>query len=131
MIIAMIPNLIPILILAGLMGFFSIPLRLSTSIIFAIAFGIAVDDTIHFLSRYRLEVGRRKKCIYSLMHTYLSTGKAMVITTMILSAGFLIFLFSSFQATFYTGLLISIALFMALIVDLTLLPILLMIIQKK
>jgi len=130
-IISIIPNVLPIIFLAGIMGIFGIPLRLSTSIIFAIAFGIAVDDTIHFLSRFKLELNRNPNYVPALMHTYLSTGKAMIITTLILSAGFSIFIFSSFQATFYTGLLISITLLLALVIDLTLLPILLILFAKK
>ena len=128
--IAMIPNLIPILFLAAFMGITGIPLRLSTSIIFAIAFGIAVDDTIHFLSKFKLELNRGVTSLTALVHTFRNTGKAIIITTIILAAGFTIFTFSSFQATFYTGLLISITLLVAVITDLTLLPILLLILRK-
>lgn len=129
--ITLIPNILPLLFLAALMAIFEIPLRLSTSIIFAIAFGIAVDDTIHFLTRFHLESKRSSSQIRALLQTFVSTGKAMIITTFILSSGFIIFTFSSFDATFYTGLLISITLVVALIVDLTLLPVLLLLLMKK
>ena len=129
--IALIPNVLPLIFLAAIMVLFEIPLRLSTSIIFAIAFGIAVDDTIHFLARFNMERKGDVKLLPALKNTFLSTGKAMVITSVILSSGFMLFIFSSFDATFYTGLLISLTLGMALIVDLTLLPVLLLGLKKK
>ncbi|UII25295.1 MMPL family transporter [Fulvivirga maritima] len=120
--ITLIPNIVPLFIVAGLMGFFGITLKLSTSIIFTIAFGIAVDDTIHFTSKLKMELSKGKPILYALKRTYLSTGKAIIITSIILSAGFLILILSSFGGTFYTGLLISLTLVLALIIDLTLLP---------
>ena len=130
-VIALIPNILPIAMVAAIMGFTGIPLRLSTSIIFAVAFGIAVDNAIHFLSKYKIELNRGQQPVQALMNTTLTTGKAMIITTMILFSGFIIFTLSSFQATFYTGLLISITLVLALITSLTLLPALLIIWHKK
>ncbi|UII19243.1 efflux RND transporter permease subunit [Fulvivirga ligni] len=87
-IITLVPNIIPLLIVAGLMGIFAITLKLSTSIIFTIAFGIAVDDTIHFTSKFRMELSKGKSILYALKRTYLSTGKAIVVTSIILSGGF-------------------------------------------
>ena len=112
------------------MGIFGITLKLSTSIVFSIAFGIAVDDTIHFISKLRIELNKGKSLLYALKRTYLSTGKAIVVTSIILSGGFLILIFSSFGGTFYTGLLVSLTLIFALIIDLTLLPILVMLFYK-
>ena len=129
--ITLIPNIIPLLMLAGIMGFFDITLQLSTSIIFTIAFGIAVDDTIHFISKFRLEVEKGKTLLYALKTTYLSTGKAITITTAILSGGFLTLVLSDFGGTFYTGLLVSLTLLFALIIDLTLLPVLILLYYKK
>lgn len=129
--ITLIPNIIPLLIVAGIMGFFGITLKLSTSIIFTIAFGIAVDDTIHFISKLKLELLKGKSLMYALKRTYLSTGKAIIVTSIILSSGFLILILSSFGGTFYTGLLISLTLALALIVDLTLLPVLILLFYKK
>lgn len=120
--ITLIPNIIPLMMVAGIMGFFGITLKLSTSIIFTIAFGIAVDDTIHFTSKLKLELDKGKSLLYALKRTYLSTGKAIIVTSIILSGGFLILILSSFGGTFYTGLLISLTLIFALIIDLTLLP---------
>ncbi len=129
--ITLIPNIIPLLMLAGIMGFFDITLQLTTSIIFTIAFGIAVDDTIHFISKFRLEIQKGKALLYALKTTYLSTGKAITITTAILSGGFLTLVLSDFGGTFYTGLLVSLTLLFALIIDLTLLPVLILLYYKK
>ncbi len=122
--ITLIPNVIPLVTVAGLMGIFGITLKLSTSIIFTIAFGIAVDDTIHFTSKLKLELDKGKSLLYALKRTYLSTGKAIVVTSIILSGGFLTLILSSFGGTFYTGLLISLTLVFAVVIDLSLLPVL-------
>ncbi|MEQ8926676.1 MAG: MMPL family transporter [Fulvivirga sp.] len=120
--ITLIPNVIPLMMVAAIMGFFGITLKLSTSIVFTIAFGIAVDDTIHFTSKLKLELLKNKSLIYALKRTYLSTGKAIIVTSLILSGGFLILILSSFGGTFYTGLLISLTLIFAMVIDLTVLP---------
>ncbi len=125
--ITLIPNVIPLLMVAAIMGFFGISLKLSTSIVFTIAFGIAVDDTLHFISKFKIELNKGKSQLYALKRTYLSTGKAIIVTSAVLSGGFLILLLSSFGGTFYTGLLISLTLAFALIIDLTLLPALILI----
>ncbi len=129
--ITLIPNVIPLMMVAGIMGFFDITLKLSTSIVFTIAFGIAVDDTIHFTSKLKLELNKGKSLLYALKRTYLSTGKAIIVTSIILSGGFLILILSSFGGTFYTGLLISLTLIFALIIDLTLLPALVILFFNK
>lgn len=120
--ITLIPNVIPLLIVAAVMGVTGITLKLSTSIVFTIAFGIAVDDTIHFISKLKIELQKGSSLLYALKRTYLSTGKAIIVTSIILSGGFLTLLLSSFGGTFYTGLLISMTLILALVIDLTLLP---------
>ncbi len=131
MILALIPNLIPLLVIGGIMGACGIPLKASTSIIFSIAFGIAVDDSIHFLSRFKMELAIHKSHIYALKRTYLSTGKAMIVTSLILISGFATLLLSSFESTFYTGLLIGLTLLIAIIADLLLLPALLILFYKR
>lgn len=120
--IALIPNILPLLIIGGLMGFTGIDLKVSSSIIFTIAFGIAVDDTIHFLSRFRIELDKGKSKLYALKRSYLSTGKAIFLTTLVLCMGFAGMISSSFQSVFVIGLLTTITLFTALIFDLFLLP---------
>ena len=128
--IAIIPNMLPLLLLAAVLGYCGIDLKVSTAIIFTIAFGIAVDDTIHFMSKFKLELNKGKPAIYALKRTYLSTGRAIVLTSLIICSGFLLLLFSDFLGTFYIGLLISLTLVFALLADLFLLPVLLMLFFK-
>ncbi|MFZ9386363.1 MAG: efflux RND transporter permease subunit [Chitinophagaceae bacterium] len=122
--VILIPNLMPLLFMAGLMGLMGIHLKADTSVIFAIALGLAVDDSIHFLSRLRLELSRGKSLVYAVKRTYLSTGKAIIITTLVLLSGFLPLLSSSFGGTFYIGLLMSLCLFSAMLMELTVTPLL-------
>lgn len=124
-IISLIPNIIPLMIGGALLGYAGIELDATTSIIFAIAFGIVVDDTIHFLSKYRLELQKGNSVRHSIRNTYLESGKAICITTVILFFGFALLITSSYPPTFYIGFLISVTLFTALISDFLLLPVLL------
>ncbi|MDG1428744.1 MAG: MMPL family transporter [Crocinitomicaceae bacterium] len=130
LIISIIPNVFPLLVIAGLMGYFGIELKTSTAIIFTIAFGIAVDDTIHFLGKFKYELMQGKSHLYALKRSYMTTGKAMILTTLILCAGFLLLICSSFLGTYYMGVMLCITLFVALIADLTLLPVLLLLFYK-
>ena len=123
-IISLIPNMLPLVVVGGLMAWTGIDLKVSTAIIFTIIFGIAVDDTIHFMSKLRLELSKGRSLVYAVKRTYLSTGKAILVTSIILCGGFLTLIFSSFLGTFYIGFLISSALCVAVLADLTLLPIL-------
>lgn len=125
-IISLIPNLIPLLVIGAIMGFFGINLKITTAIVFTISFGIAVDDTIHFLSKFKLELNKGKSVPYALKRTIIGTGKAIILTSGILCSGFLLLLFSDFLGTFYMGLMISITLLFAVLADLFLLPILIL-----
>ncbi len=129
--LTIIPNLIPLVIVGGIMGFAGIPLKVSTSIIFNIAFGIAVDDTIHFLARVRTLLREGLSPLYAVKRTFLTTGKAMVVTTLILSGGFLTLILSDFMGTFYIGLLISLTLFIALIAELLVSPLVIIFFYKR
>lgn len=124
--ISLIPNIIPLLLVAALLGITGIGLKISTAIIFTIAFGIAVDDTIHFMTKLKIELNKGKSLLYALKRTFISTGKAIIITSCILSGGFLTLIFSTFNGTFYTGLLVSLTLVFAVLADLLLIPILLL-----
>lgn len=124
-ILTLIPNMLPVLMIAGIMGWTGIPLKVSTSIIFTIAFGIAVDDTIHFMSKLKLELLKGRSMIYAIKRTFLSTGKAIVVTSIILCGGFITLIGSGFLGTYYIGLLISMMLLFAVLADLLLLPALL------
>ena len=123
-IIALIPNMLPLMMIGAVMGFTGIDLKVSTSIIFTIAFGIAVDDTIHFVSRLRLELAKGRSRQYALKRSFIGTGKAIIITSLILVGGFLTLVLSTFKGTFYTGALLSLTLLFAVLVDLFLLPVL-------
>lgn len=123
-IISLVPNVFPLLFGAALMGFLGIALDAPTAIIFAIAFGIAVDDTIHFLSKYKLERLKNKNMEDALEATFTETGKAIIITSIILFFGFLILLFSKTPGIVFVGILVSGTLFSAVIADLLLIPLL-------
>ncbi len=124
-------NLLPLLFIAGVLGWMNIPLSLSNTIIFAVSFGIAVDDTVHFLSKYNQEVKKGCSSADAVANTLQSTGKAIIFTSLILVAGFSLFVFSSFQTTFSIGLLISLTLVFAVVIDLYLLPSLLLFKSKS
>lgn len=129
--ISLIPNVIPLVLIAGILGVSGSELKVSISIIFTIAFGICVDDTIHFMSKLKLERMKGKSMLYALKRTYLSTGRAIIITSLILCSGFLMLIFSEFLGTFYVGYLISITLFVAVIADLFLLPALIVLTESR
>lgn len=126
MLISVLPNIIPLAMIAGLMGWANIEMKVTISIIFSIAFGIAVDDTLHLLSRLKVELNKGFKLHKALMITYLSTGKAMILTAMVIAAGFSTLMLSNFKSTFYVGLLITLTLVFALIAELVLMPVLIM-----
>jgi hypothetical protein len=119
---ALIPNLLPLLAVSAIMSATGIDLKMSTSIIFTIAFGIAVDDTIHLLSRFRLELAKGFSRKEAMNNSFVHTGKALILTSIILFGGFISLCFSSFQSTFFVGLFVTLTLIFALLFDLTLLP---------
>ncbi len=123
-VIALIPNVIPLVFIAGIMAIAGIDIKVSTAIIFTIAFGIAVDDTIHLLGKLRIELAKGKSLHYAMKRSYLSTGKALITTSLMLFAGFISLLFSDLASVYYMGLLVTLTLLMALITDLVLLPLL-------
>ncbi len=118
----LLPNLIPLVIIAGLMGYMGIELKAATSLVFSIAFGIATDDTIHFISRLKIELGYGKSLMYAFKRTYFETGKPIILTTFILLGGFLSLMTSNFQSTYYFGFFLA---------DIFLLPVLLFLIYGK
>lgn len=122
LLISLVPNVFPLLMAGALLGFLNIELEAGISIVFAAIFGIAVDDTIHFLSKYKLAINKGKSTEQALQITFAESGKAIVLTTVILFCGFLIMLFSQNPASFTVGLLISVTLFGAMISDLLLIP---------
>ncbi|MDR2834837.1 MAG: MMPL family transporter [Bacteroidales bacterium] len=130
--ISILPNLIPMIVTAGIMGFFHIPIKPSTILVFGIIFGISVDDTIHYLSRFRQELKIQNwnlaNSVRSALH---ETGQSMIYTSIILICGFMIFAFSSFGGTIALGVLATCAMFIAMFSNIVLLPSLLLTFQKK
>lgn len=130
--VSLIPNLLPLIITAGLMGFLNVPLKPSTILIFSIAFGISVDDTIHFLAKYRQELvanhWRIKKSVYAALK---ETGISMFYTSIVLFFGFSVFAISSFGGTVALGVLVSITLLFAMLANLLLLPSLLLSLERS
>ena len=126
-IISLVPNIIPLLITAGIMGFVGITLKPSTALIFSIVFGISVDDSIHFLAKYRQELFANRFFVpLAVSKSLRETGASMMYTSIILFAGFVIFAGSSFGGTVALGILTSITLLIAMITNLILLPSLLL-----
>lgn len=122
-IISLIPNVIPLMATAGAIGFLGFQLDPKVAIVFTVAFGIAVDDSIHFLSRYKLERDKGLDVNTAIHNTFAETGRAIVITTLILFFGFGALVFSSFPPTFTIGLLLALTLAVALAGDFFLLPV--------
>ena len=122
--ISLIPNILPLLFAGALLGFLGISLEATISIVFAIAFGIAVDDTIHFLAKYKLCTQQGLNKEEALRKTFAETGRPLVITTVLLFFGFLVLLFSIHRPSVTIGLMISTTLLAALIFDLLLIPVL-------
>jgi predicted RND superfamily exporter protein len=121
--ISLIPNLLPLIVTAGLMGYLGVAIKPSTILIFSIAFGIAVDDTIHFLAKYRQELITNnwevKKSVYNALR---ETGVSMFYTSIVLFFGFSVFTVSNFGGTVALGALVSATLLFAMLSNLLLLP---------
>ncbi len=129
--ISLIPNLIALMITAGLMGYFHIPLKASTALIFSITFGISVDNSIRFLAKYRQELLATGFFVpRAVSESILETGKSIVYTSIVLFAGFIIFAFSDFGGTVALGLLTSTTLLISMFTNLILLPALIMTFDK-
>ena len=128
-IISMIPNLIPILLTLGFMGILGIKLNFVTSAFAGVSLGLAVDDTIHFLARYKKEMRKDGDHVKAMFRTFEVTGKAIIFTSIIFAAGFCIFLFSGFKVTQNFGILVGFTVISALFGDLILLPSLLLLLK--
>ncbi len=131
-VISLIPNLIPLLVTAGLMGYLGVPIKPSTILVFSIAFGISVDDTIHFLAKYRQELQANnwkiKTSVYGALR---ETGVSMFYTSIVLFFGFSVFTISSFGGTVALGALVSATLLFAMLSNLLLLPSLLLSLERS
>jgi len=129
--ISLIPNVIPLIMVAGVMGVFGIDVSPGTAVIFSIAFGIAVDDTIHMLARLRQEMAAGLNLRDAIRTSILGTGKAIILTSLVLLGGFGALMTSRFEGTANLGALVSLTVFLALLADLLLLPALLHVMKPK
>jgi len=125
--VSLVPNIIPLIATAGLMGYLEIPIKPSTLLVFSIALGIAVDDAIHYLSKYRYELKTSnhniKTSVFAAIH---ESGVSMIYTSVVLFCGFSLFVFSDFGGTQALGLLVSFTLLVAMFTNLLILPSLLL-----
>ena len=130
--VSLIPNLLPLLVTAGMMGYLGVPIKPSTILVFSIAFGISVDDTIHFLAKYRQELKANKWRIKVSVYAALrETGVSMFYTSIVLFFGFSVFMISSFGGTVALGGLVSATLLFAMLANLLLLPSLLLSLERS
>lgn len=131
-VVSMIPNIIPLLLTAGLMGYFDIPLKPSTLLVFGIALGITVDNAILFLAKYRQELKAHAHDMnYAILTSLRETGLGIFYTSVILFFGFIMFVFSQFGGTKALGLLVSITILVGMVTNLIILPSLLLSLQKR
>jgi predicted RND superfamily exporter protein len=132
LICSLIPNLVPLVVTAGVMGWAGVPLKPSTVLVFSVALGIAVDITIRFLVNYRQELPVTGFHVeQAVRNTVQQTGLSIIYTSLVLTAGFIIFCASSFGGTFALGWLTSVTLLVATITNLVLLPVLLLMLSPK
>ena len=131
-VISLVPNLLPLLITAGVMGYLGVSIKPSTILVFSIAFGISVDDTIHFLAKYRQElISSRWSIKKSVFAALRETGVSMFYTSIVLFFGFSVFITSNFGGTVALGALISGTLLLAMMANLILLPTLLLSLERS
>jgi predicted RND superfamily exporter protein len=132
LIISLVPNIIPLLVTAGVMGWLNIAIKPSTVLVFSIALGIAIDVTIRFLVNFKQELPLNNYDISATVkQTINETGLSIIYTSLILFAGFMIFAFSEFQGTKALGWLTSLTLVMAMVTNLTILPAMLLWMEKS
>ena len=130
-VVSLLPNLIPLVLTGALMGYFNISIKPSTILVFSIAFGISIDDTIHFLAKYRQELKANHWNIrLAVINALKETGVSMFYTSIVLFFGFSIFIASDFGGTVALGLLVSVTLLFAMTANLLLLPSLLLSLER-
>jgi predicted RND superfamily exporter protein len=129
--LSMIPNLTPIFFTIGIMGWFDIPMNLFTMLVGNIAIGLAVDDTIHFMHNFRRYFEENQDPKRAVMETLHTAGRAMLVTSCVLSLGFFLFMFASMSNLFHFGLLTGLTIILALLADYFIAPALMVIVHKK
>ena len=129
---SLIPNIIPLLVTAGIMGWAGVALKPSTVLIFSVALGIAIDITIRFLVNYKQVLPEHGNDVPSAVKSTIhQTGLSIIYTSLVLTAGFIIFCASSFGGTFALGWLTSVTLLTATVTNLVLLPVLILMLEKR
>jgi predicted RND superfamily exporter protein len=124
---SLIPNIVPLVLTAGVMGWAGVPLKPSTVLVFSVALGIAIDVTIRFLINYKQELPlNNNQVVPTVKETIRHTGISIIYTSLVLVAGFIIFCFSNFGGTQALGWLTSLTLLVAMVTNLILLPVLLL-----
>lgn len=129
--LSMIPNLTPILLTLGVMGWLHIPMNLFTMLVGNIAIGLAVDDTIHFMHNFRRYYEEHDDAAVAIEKTLMSTGRAMLVTSVVLSIGFFIFMFATMDNLYFFGLLTGCTIILALLADYFIGPALMMVVHRK
>jgi predicted RND superfamily exporter protein len=129
--ISIVPNILPVVLAYGAWGFISGHIDLGLSIVACMSIGLVVDDTIHFLSKYKLARQQDQTIEQAIQYAFSTVGLAMLITTIVLTAGFSMLIFSSFSPTHGMGALLALTAFFALIIDFILLPVLLVAFEKR
>ena len=129
--IAIVPNMIPATVILGVMGNFGIPLDLMTITIAAIAIGIGVDNAIHYITRFKIEFAKTKDYKNSMFGAHSSIGLAMFYTSIAIIIGFMVLTFSNFVPSIYFGIFTALAMFSAVVINLTLLPYLLVTLKPR
>jgi len=125
------PNILPIIMTLGVMGLTGIPINLATCMMPSIAIGISVDDTIHFLSRFRVEYRARGNLTEALRTTMRTTGRAMVITSVVIFFGFFVLVASQFRPNMFFGVLTALTMIWAVAADLLVVPAMLALLRPK
>jgi len=128
--LSMIPNISPILVMLGVMGAFSLPMDAFTMMVGSIAIGLAVDDTIHFMHNFRRYYEQKGDPVWAVQQTLHTTGRAMLVTTVVLSIGFFIFMLADMKNIFNFGVLTGITIVMALLSDYFIAPALMVLANK-
>jgi predicted RND superfamily exporter protein len=125
-VVGIVPNLLPIFLTLGLMGWLSIPLDIATVTVAAIAMGISVDDSIHFIFMFRRRRQEGRSVDEAIEQTLLTSGRAIIITSLLLILGYLVFALANVKSIIFMGVLIAATMLSALLCDLLLLPALLL-----
>ena len=129
--LSMVPNLAPIIVMLGIVGWFNIPMSLFTMLVGNVAIGLAVDDTVHFMYNFRKYFEETGDPNFAVLETLHTTGRAMLVTSCVLSIGFFIFMFASMNNLFHFGLLTGLTIIMALLADYFIATALMVVVHKK